>query len=91
MPPPQPLPVNGFDGRGREPYDAGAAHRGPASAAAAGGATADGGEGQRRPRTVTNKSGKSWRHGTDDDARGSKGGNCKLQFYNIIFKTYATD
>lgn len=82
MPPPQPMPVGSLDGTsrlipvgavgGNDNYRGGDPH--PPSERAAGGSSYRGGT---RPKTLTNKSGKTWRQGTDDEARGSKGGKWK--------------
>ena len=77
LPPPQPLPANGFDGTILEDaanlQGVGSSWRGDGEGR--GGRAERGARG--RPKTYTNNSGKSWRHGTDEDAGGSKGGKCK--------------
>ncbi|KAF2368287.1 Ubiquitin system component Cue [Trinorchestia longiramus] len=76
MPPPQPMPVNGFYGVGG---DASAAGSASGASIATNGPSASSSEarGGARPKTYTNKSGKSWRQGADDEARGSRGGKWK--------------
>lgn len=73
LPPPQPMPVNGFEVNG---HGAGAPPANP-EAATNGDRVDNYARGGARPKTFTNKSGKSWRHGTDDEARGSRGGKWK--------------
>lgn len=73
LPPPQPMPVNGFHINGDAPTSTlptleSAVNSSNVDQYARGGA---------RPKTFTNKSGKSWRQGTDDEARGSRGGKWK--------------
>ncbi|XP_018015694.1 activating signal cointegrator 1 complex subunit 2 [Hyalella azteca] len=75
MPPPQPILSNGFYGGSEGLTSGGLAP--PAAPVVNGTSDSAGARGGARPKTYTNKSGKSWRHGTDDEARGSRGGKWK--------------
>jgi hypothetical protein len=77
MPHPQPIPSNGFYGGSEGVTGGGPAP--PAAPVVNGTSDSAGARGGARPKTYTNKSGKSWRHGTDDEARGSRGGKCEYK------------